>query len=122
MKTIKQAKAFRLEFEGKTRREIAALTGIKENTLNIYLAKKGRWHKEYNGWFKGEIDKLRLQYQHQAALMALEAVRALSKCMQCDNPKVVLATAKHVLDTTGFKAYSAAQNTQNIVGRYKRPF
>lgn len=97
------AQVFQMEFEGYNRREIAAVTGISENTLNIYLAKNGKWRLEYDFWrveILGEIEKearLRIKKRINEALTVQEILLTQIK----SNPREAGRAARDILDRAG---------------------
>lgn len=102
----KLAQVFQLEFEGSTRREIAEATGISENTLNIYLAKNGKWRPTYDSWRNevlGEIEseaRLRIKKRINEALTVQEILLTQIK----SNPKEAGRAARDLLDRAGMTA------------------
>lgn len=99
----KLAAVFQMEFEGYTRREIAESTGISEHTLNIYLAKNGKWRSEYDAFrveLLGEIEKearLRIKKRINEALTVQEILLTQIK----SNPREAGRAARDILDRAG---------------------
>lgn len=102
----KVALIFQMEFEGYTRKEIASSSGFSENTLNIYLAKNGKWRAAYDSWSNellGDIMKearLRLKKRVSDALTVQEYLLTQIK----SNPREAGRAARDLLDRVGMVA------------------
>lgn len=102
----KLAVVFQMEFEGYTRREIAESTGISEHTLNVYLAKNGKWRSKYDSFrveLLGEIEneaRLRIKKRINEALTVQEILLTQIK----SNPKEAGCAARDLLDRAGMIA------------------
>jgi hypothetical protein len=99
----KKFSVFQLEFEGRKRQEMASITGISEHTLNIYMAKNGKWRPEYEIWTKevlGDIEKetrLRIMKRVREALTVQEILLTMIKT----NPGEAGRAARDILDRAG---------------------